>query len=59
MSRIFRCGILYASIEIGLSLACVTIEGKTHVVDARECRTALDCIKVLNTEHKGEWKWIA
>ena len=59
MSRIFRCGSIYATVEVGTSLAFVVIDGVGHTVDARECRTAFDCIRVLKKEHGGEWKWIA
>lgn len=60
MSRIFRYGYQYAAVEIGKSLACVTVEGIVHVTQAKNCRNVIECQRTLkNITGKGEWKWVA
>lgn len=60
MSRIFRCDQQYASVEVGVSLACITVEGTVHVTHAYNCRNVVECQRTLkNITGKGEWKWVA
>ena len=60
MSRIFRCDQQYASVEVDVSLACITVEGTVHVTYAKNCRNVLECQRTLkNITGKGEWKWVA
>ena len=59
MSRVFRCGLKYASIETGRALSYVCIEGEGHITDARNTKTPLDCVKLLHSLAGGEWRWIA
>ena len=59
MSRVFRCGFKYASIETGRALSYVCIEGEGHITDAKNTRTVQDCLRVLHEQAGGEWRWIA
>lgn len=59
MSRIFRSGTDYASVETGHYLAYVCINGVGHITHARNTRSVLDCQKTLQKETGKEWRWIA
>ena len=60
MSRLFRSGNLYAQIEIGRSLACITVGGDLehcHITDRREVDNAYKCIQVLQKEYPQLLPW--
>jgi len=60
MARLFRSGDLYAQIEIGSTLACITVGGDQehcHITDRREVDNAYKCIQVLQKEFPQLLPW--
>lgn len=60
MSRIFRCGTTYASIEVGQSLAYINVDGlEEHITRAWNVANVLRCVELLSKlTHLSGWHWV-